>query len=228
MILKVIINKIKDLLFSEKTRFKGHYDEWRVNRMKCIVDYYGKNFFKDKKVLELGCGYGDIGAVFASMGAEVTCSDAREEHLITLRKRYPHIKTVQADLNDKWPFRKKFDLILHLGTLYHLKMYEQHLRRVCKAAKNLVLETEVCDSNDPQKVIFVKEKIGYDQSIGQQGCRPSPANLEMIFKSCGMRFKRVRTNRLNSDAHRYNWKIKNTGEWSNGLRRIWFVENLNL
>ena len=37
----------------------------------------GFDFFKGKKILELGAGHGDIGAFFAELGADVLCLDGR-------------------------------------------------------------------------------------------------------------------------------------------------------
>lgn len=210
-------------LFSpEKIRFKGHYSKWRDQRIKCIVDYYGKDFFKGKKLLELGCGYGDIGAYFASLGAKVTCSDAKQEHLDVLKKRYPFIRVVRADLDNEWPFKEKFDIILHLGTLYHLQYIDRPLIDVCQSTKYLVLESEVCDSDDPDMIIYTKER-GYDQAYNKTGVRSSGAYIERVLKICGMKFKRLKTSKYDTETHRYNWPIRNTGKWQHGLRRFWFA-----
>jgi len=91
------------------------YVELRDKRIKAIVNYYGKDWFKDKKILELGCGNADIGNSFYEMGAIVTSTDARDEHLKTANKKYPHIKTILFDLElPDWPFEENYDLILHI------------------------------------------------------------------------------------------------------------------
>jgi len=221
--IKFLALKIRDLVLPEQIRFKEHYVKWRDQRIRCIVDHYGKDFFKGKKLLELGCGYGDIGAYFAKLGAKVTCLDARQEHLEVLKRRYPFLKAVQADLDNEWPFKKdEFDIILHLGTLYHLQYVDRPLVDVCQSTKHLVLETEVCDSDDPEMIIYTKER-GYDQAFNKTGIRPSGAYIEKILKICGMKFKRLKTSNYDTEDHKYNWEIRNTGKWQHGLRRLYFA-----
>lgn len=206
------------------SRFEHHYREWRDKRVQCVIDHYGTDFFKGKTVLELGCGYGDIGARFAALGADVTCTDAREEHLAALRRRYPFLKTARADLDAEWPFAGTFDVILHLGTLYHLKHFEQPLIRACASAEHLVLETEVCDSDNPAMILFTSES-GYDQAFNGAGNRPSPAYVERVLKQCGMRYELLGTSAYDTKYHTYNWRIQNTNAWKKGLRRIWFAHH---
>lgn len=62
---------------SENYYFQNHYEYWRAKRIVAIVEHYGENFFKGKKILELGCGYGDIGKVLISIGAEVIFCEGR-------------------------------------------------------------------------------------------------------------------------------------------------------
>lgn len=221
---ELVFLKIQDILSPVQVRFQNHYIDWRDKRIQCIVDYYGKDFFKNKKLLELGCGYGEIGAYLAKLGADVTCLDAREEHLKMLRIMYPFLETVQADLDNEWPFKDKFDVILYLGTLYHLKHFEKPLIRACKSAKHLVLESEVCDSDDPNMIIFTKER-GYDQAFNESGNRPSQAYIEKVLRRCGMKYKLLKTSKYDTEDHKYNWKIQNTNKWENGLRRLWFAYN---
>ena len=42
---------------------------------------YGIDYFKNKNVLELGGGHGEIGAFFAELGANVLCLDGREQNV---------------------------------------------------------------------------------------------------------------------------------------------------
>ncbi|TXJ11000.1 hypothetical protein [Brachyspira aalborgi] len=86
-----IANKINRLsVNNENYYFQDHYEYWRAKRIVAIVEHYGENFFKGKKILELGCGYGDIGKVLISIGAEVIFCEGREEHINILKRRFPH------------------------------------------------------------------------------------------------------------------------------------------
>lgn len=177
-----------------------------------------------KSILDLGCGYGDIGGALHRLGGNVTAVDARQEHLKMVAKKFTGIKTVCADLDRDWPFRgKTFDLILDLGLLCHLADYEKHLRDVCSSARSLILETAVCDSDDPNKVIATPENKGvFDLSYNGMGCRPSPAAIERVLQNNGMSFKRLDVSRFNSGDYRYDWQSKNDGTTNIDKRRIWF------
>lgn len=209
--------------------FDGKYFEWNQKRIKSIVDFYGYKFFYFKRILDLGCGYGDLGGVVYRLGADVTGVDARQEHLKIVNKKYTGIKTVQANLDAAWPFHgQKFDLILDLGLLCHLADYEAHLKAVCASTTHLVLETAVCDSDDPQKVIATEEDKGaYDLSYSGKGCRPSAAAIERVLRDCGMNFKRMDNSKFNAADYSYDWYPKNDNSTSLGKRRIWFAVREN-
>ena len=204
--------------------FDGRYFEWNQKRAKGIVDFYGHKFFYNRKVLDLGCGYGDIGGVLYRLGADVTGVDARQEHLKIVAKKFSGIKCVKADLDGNWPFHgKSFDLTLHLGLLCHLNNFEAHLRIVCASTTNLVLETAVCDSDDPFLCVSVPENKGiYDLSVNGVGCRPTAAAIERVLSECGMNFKRVDKAIYNAGDYVYDWQSKNEKSIDSRHRRIWF------
>lgn len=215
---------------SEDRQFGGHYRMWRLRRIRAIVDHYGPAWFAGKKVLELGCGHGDIGIALAQLGAEVTFSDARQEHLDTIAAWYPEIEPgalVPYDAEQAWPFTERYDLVLHLGLLYHVDAWERALLGALSSADHIVLETEVCDSDDPTFVVKTAEE-GYDQAFGGVGSRPSAACIESLLLDEGCRFDRITDDRCNADIHRYDWPVTNSGDWDHGLRRFWFVDHDDL
>jgi SAM-dependent methyltransferase len=205
-------------------RFASHYVEWRERRIDAIRAHYGDAFFAGRTLLELGCGYGDLGAAFAGLGAVVTCCDARAEHLDVLRERWPDVNAVQADLNREWPF-DRFDIILHLGLLYHLEPTHMSLRLSCRSADHLVLESEVCDASSPDLVVVAPEQ-GYDQAVDGQGCRPSAARVERILSEEGMAVERLTDGRCNAGIHVYDWPVRDTGRFQHGQRRFWFARKV--
>ena len=206
--------------------FDGKYLEWNQKRIKAIIEHYGVDFFRGKKVLDLGCGHGDIGAALFRLGAEVTSVDAREDHLKIISKKHPHLKLMQLDLDREYPFgHQKFDLILDLGLLCHLKDYERHIKDICYSTTHLVLETAVCDSEDPYKVFTYPENKGvYDWSVNGFGNRASPIAIERVLKSNGMDFTRIDNKKLNASTFKYDWIPRNNEENSNEKRRFWFAK----
>jgi SAM-dependent methyltransferase len=202
-------------------RFTDHYEPWRARRVAAIRRHYGDAFFRGATVLELGCGYADLGAAFLALGASVTAADARAEHLDVAAARHPGLRTVRVDLNQDWPFGR-FDLILHLGLLYHLESTHASLRRACRSTDHLVLETEVCDLASPDAVLPADED-GYDQAVDGRGCRPSATRVERVLADEGMTWQRVADARCNAGIHVYDWPEGDTGRVAHGLRRFWFA-----
>jgi len=199
--------------------FSGHYDDWIKSRMNGINEYISPEYFKSKTLLELGCGHAHIGNKFHDLGADVTSSDARKEHLEIVNDTYPHIKTQMLDA-DKDDIPTKYDIILHWGVLYHLSEIEKHLAKISPKCDVLLLETEVCDSDDGAFFITTNEE-GYDQAFNGTGIRPSPAYVEKVLEKNGFQFRLVKDSILNSGFHSYDWDVKNTNTWAGGLRRFW-------
>ena len=199
--------------------FSGHYNDWRESRMNGIKKYISADYFKSKTLLELGCGYADIGNMFYQLGANVTSSDARNEHLTVVKTKYPHLNTLCID-GDNIDIKDKYDVILHWGLLYHLKEIDNHLKKISEKCDILLLETEVSDSDDVSFCITTDEN-GYDQAFNNKGIRPSPSYIENLLKMYGFEFKLIKDPVLNSDFHSYDWDINNSKTWRNGLRRFW-------
>lgn len=201
--------------------FDDHYDEWRSKRIAAIEDYYGSLFFKGKTILEIGCGYGDIGGYFTTLGADVTCSDAVEEYLVECINRYPNVKTIRADLDKEWP-PGSYDIIFHMGVLYHLGDYKKTIKEAAKHCKYLVLETEVLNSS---KINHVNtEEDGYDQAFNKVGSRPSAKAVEKELDTCGFTYERIQDDRCNAGYHCYDWEVDDNDNYQHGLRRFWFCQ----
>lgn len=206
--------------------FDRHYVDWNFKRIKKIIDHFGHNAFADKTVLDLGCGHSDIGGALARLGARVIAVDARAEHLHIAKRKYPHITTLCADLDQKWPFEdQKFDYILNLGLICHLTNYQRVLEQCCYSTQNLILESEICDSNNPQRIVQIDEHRSiYDWAFNGVGHKPSAAHIELMLKSLGMSFERLDTAELNSGPFKYDWTVENTNSRRIGHRRFWFVK----
>lgn len=209
----------------EIEKFEGHYDAWRTSRIRKIESLYGKEFFRGKSLLELGCGLGHVGLYFRSLGADVTFADGRSEYIEDIKSRYPEVSTLVLDQDKNWFILKRFDIVIHWGVLYHLNNWQRDLRCALAHAPLLFLETEVCDSDDPTFEIKVDEPAeGYDQALHRTGSRPSAPMIEEHLAALSAAFIRFDDSRINADIHRYDWQIKNTKTWEHGLRRFWLVK----
>lgn len=218
----------------DRHEFGNHYEDWRQKRIKKILDIFGKDYFKNKLMLEVGCGYGDIGKYFREeIGAEVVFTEGRQEHLPIIADNNPGARILHFDHENEWKIafaedspQKKFDAIIHFGLLYHLDNWKQDLECTLKQSDLIILESEVADSNEK-----IEHKLtdgyGYDQSITQSRCstRPSAAYVESVFTDNGFSFKRYDDTDLNSSFHIYDWIVSEsnkTQDWNHrGYRRFW-------
>lgn len=204
--------------------FSEQYNQWNHNRAKAIIDYYGYKFFYGKKVLDLGSGHGEIAASLARLGADVTCVDARQENLNFISKKHPHLKTMRIDLDVDWPFMfHQFDVAISFGLLCHLKNYDKHIKDICNAAENVILETEVLDYSDPNgRIPIYEEKSIHDLSFHGEGSILTAAKIQNSLSEISATFKRIDEAKINSGSYRYDWKESESGRQF-GNRRFWFI-----
>jgi hypothetical protein len=203
--------------------FDGHYNHWRETRIKKIISIFGESFFKGKTILELGCGWGDVGRYFQTLGAKVTFADGRQKHLDVIKKRDPLSNVLLIDQDKSWNLETTYDIIIHWGVLYHLNHWQQDIKCVINHSNLIFLETEVCDSDDVNLEIKVTEVSDYDQALNKTGTRPSPAMIEKFLSSLEVDYKRYDDSDLNSTFHIYDWNVSSSKEYRNGLRRYWII-----
>ncbi|KKL75414.1 hypothetical protein LCGC14_2055140 [marine sediment metagenome] len=210
--------------------FSGHYNEWRKTRIAKLVSIFGKDFFDGKDILELGCGWGDIGEKFIEMGATVTFCDVRQEHLDEVKKRMPNSITHMIDQDQPWNLDKKFDFVIHTGVLYHLSNWKQDLLCTLKHSNLIFLET-VVSNNRSDSFEKTQKENGWDQSPHNISKRPSAAYIEKFLTEQGVSFERYDDADINAYFHRYDWvvggrlpKIKMGSSSIQGApRRFWIL-----
>lgn len=206
--------------------FHYTYDLWRVMRMSKVLEIYGLDEIPGTRVVELGAGHADMGALLASLGASVTCVDGRVDNLNFAKLKHRHVDGltfVQADLDEDFSSLGQFDLVLHFGLLYHIADVEQHLSRCFELADDIVLESVVCDSTDPHKILIVDADAKLNEmAISGVGSRPSPAYIERIAVEHGFQIERHFTSDLNSLDYVYDWEHKNNDDPGGyDQRRFW-------
>lgn len=204
------------------------YLDWRARRIEKLLEIYGTEYFKGRRVLELGCGHGDIGAFFADLGAEVLCVDGRVRNINYAKLRHravPRLSFVQMDLEQDFAALGRFDLLINFGLIYHLREVDAHLACCFGMADEIVLETVVCDSLDPHRILFRDERVEVDEeALNGVGSRPSPFYVERLAREAGLEVERHFSADLNSgNFFLYDWKHRDDGAPNDdfGNRRFW-------
>jgi 2-polyprenyl-3-methyl-5-hydroxy-6-metoxy-1,4-benzoquinol methylase len=128
--LKNIYNSVYGDQEEEKffSKFKGKIDKSGVNEeIKNIVKW------KNKKVLDFGCGTGKTSFLLACSGAKVHGLDYSDEAIKLARKRFQHERLSFQEGNLR-KINGYYDIIISLGTLEHmddpsyaLKIFKEHL-----------------------------------------------------------------------------------------------------
>ena len=191
------------------------YVEARQARLRNLFAHMDPTRLAGARVLELGCGTGELGQAFVERGALVVSLDARPDHIAELRRRYPDREAHVADLEAWDPTAMgSFDAILCFGLLYHLSTPAAFLAACTRAADTLYLETVVLDSSEP--IWLPVDEEGDDQAFSSRGCRPSPSWITDELTRHGFSTCDISTGAANWGPPApsvFDWHTQDTGSW---------------
>ena len=205
--------------------FADSYNAWRMKRVRKLMEIYGIEF-KGKRILELGAGVGDIGSIFAELGAEVIGLEGRTANcnLANLRfRKLENYQVLQWDLEEDFSSFGRFDLIINFALVEAIEHFEKLLDCSMTMSDTIFLETLVCDSTDPYKLFFVEmhPDKSCDWPLSGRSPRPAPAYIERLFSEKGFDVHQHFDSDINSYPHTYDWKHQNNDNIHHSLRRFW-------
>jgi SAM-dependent methyltransferase len=126
-------------------------------------------------VLEVGAGVGDHTQYFLDRGCRVTITEAREQNLRLLRKRYEGADIRCLNLEDPDPLEgAPFDVVYCYGTLYHLSKPASAIRFLSdNCSRTLLLETCVSFGEELSVNQTAERRRDPSQALSGTGCRPT-------------------------------------------------------
>ena len=214
-----------------------YHSDWQNNRINFILSKYPKEFFKGKRILELGAFNGYIGAYFSTLGAQVHCVEGRPENVENIKRDYPNVTVEVANLdtsNWKWGY---YDIIINFGLYYHLEhSHKEHLINCINNCDLMFFESVIYDSFEPE--IYFRKEQGFDQSLTPIGGTPSTSFVENIFNELGCNYQKYSDSSLNGLAslngndfqrryvHHYDWVDTNSKIFDEFSRRFWIINSI--
>jgi hypothetical protein len=201
----------------------NYHPDWQVNRIKFILSKYPIEFFKGKRILELGAYNGFIGAYFSALGAEVHCVEGRQENVDKIKIDYPDVTAECADLDSpNWNWGH-YDIIINFGLYYHLeKFHKEHLVNCINNCDLMFFESVIYDSFKSD--VYFRQESGDDQSLTDVGGTPSTSFVEDILKENNVSYEKFKDSSLNNYEHKYDWPDTGFRIFNQFHRRFWIIK----
>jgi SAM-dependent methyltransferase len=135
---------------------------------------------RERHVLEVGAGIGDLTEFFLDRGCRVHTTDGRPLHVAIMRQRYASHPLVTADALDLDPSPPAppglFDLVVCYGLLYHVSDPSAVLEFLARACSDLLLLETIAGPGDDEQINPTPEDAALaGAAFTGNGCRPSRA-----------------------------------------------------
>lgn len=205
--------------------FHDHYVEWRTRRIRKVMEIYGMDF-KGKRVLEVGGGTRRCGRFFARLGADVVSLEgriAKQQLAIIKHRNVPSFQSILCDVEKDFTHFGRFDLVINFGLIEVVENVDVVMDCCARMSDQIFLETMVCDSTDPDKIVYVDMAPDVvDHPLRGKSARPSPFYIERFYQERSFSIHRAFDADLNTYYHTCDWAHANRPEIDNRHRRFWY------
>lgn len=153
---------------------------------------------RNRTVLEVGAGIGDLSGFFLDRGCRVTITEPRESNLNYIRHRFPDCPMASLDLEKPTDIPgAPFDIVSCFGLLYHLSNPTEALHTLAGQCRELLLlETCVSFGSNRAENIVDENVKSPTQAFSGRGCRPT---RRWIFETLARDFAHVFVPRTQPD-----------------------------
>lgn len=159
--------------------FSYNYNKWVSKAAKESLNKILNGSLKGKKILDIGCGTGYYIGYYLSKGAtDISGLDITEESITNLKKKYPHLKFFNADISQKIPSNRKYDIITAIAVLYHVvdnDKFENSIRNIRKLAKKgslIIIQDGFLKKHQPPKAgthCYFRDYESYKKILKKNG-----------------------------------------------------------
>jgi tRNA (mo5U34)-methyltransferase len=128
-----------------------------------------------KRILEVGCCEGGLTVQLAPLCAEIVALDVRPANIVAaLVRAFVHgVQNVRfgvVDVSELGTEFGTFDIVFHVGVLYHLADPAGHLGRIAALAPDLILDTHFADESlDWPKATVSRAHERYEGRLYREG-----------------------------------------------------------
>ncbi len=151
-------------------------------RVRKLAEEFGS---ADKRVLEFGCLEGVHTVQLAGVCREVVALDVRPRNIAcTLVRCFVHksdnVSPVLGDARHIDESLGHFDIIFHVGVLYHLMDPVSHIMNLARMTDVLLLDTHYCleDTTFPRCDIRIDDKVYQAYAYGEKGWKDPFSGVE--------------------------------------------------
>lgn len=167
----------------------NHYDHYNPQMILRLAGFYGivskrmneriSKWIFGKRVLDLGCGFGDLTFHLQSLGFEARGLDSMEEAIEAGKDRYRNAK-IEYSNSETLPFGNQvFDTVILKDTIHHL-YEESDIDSVIAEIKRVNTKRVIIfDPNPTFILLFARKLINHIDPI----C--SPENTKILFEKHG-------------------------------------------
>lgn len=129
------LDRLKRLSQLERWHF------WFVGRQQLVNDYLKSLKHGLQRVLEVGCGTGQMVETLLQQGHQIVGLDLRPEGIMEVRKKFPYSHMIQADAHCLPLKSGAFDLVFLLDVLEHVddKVVLSEIQRVLRGGGHAII-----------------------------------------------------------------------------------------
>ncbi|MFC5558485.1 class I SAM-dependent methyltransferase [Ureibacillus thermophilus] len=146
---------------------------------------------KGEKILDVGCGTGDLACQMADAGAKVVGIDSSEKMIAKAKEKYPHLSFYVKDVT-QLDFHNEFDAVFSNAVLHWVRQPEKALKNIYTSLKKGGrFVAEFGGKGNVQKItdalLMQIKKAGIERDIASPWYFPSIGEYVALMEQVGFR-----------------------------------------